>query len=373
MSSTAAAGVVVGVDTHKHAHAAVAIDVVGARLGTTTVPATLDGYRTLDAWARGLGPVRAFGVEGTGSYGAGLSRFLREHGHAVLEVNRPDRQLRRRKGKNDAADAEGAARSVLSGQATALPKSGTGGAEMIRHLKVARDTAVKARTQAILTLKALIVGAPAALREQLDLVRGKMALLRRRAALRPGPITSTTASAKAALRAIARRWMALDEEIRGHDAHLEALTAGLRARAGPGARDGRGHGGRDAAARRRQPRAHPLGGRVRQAVRRLPGPGLQRQDDPAPAQPRRQPPSQRRPSQGRRHAHARPPAGPRLRPSPHDRGQKQARDHPLPQALRGPRDLRLSLHRAEAGEHASRCRLTDIGASTRRWRASSPP
>jgi transposase len=225
MSSTAAAGVVVGVDTHKHAHAAVAIDVVGARLGTTTVPATLDGYRTLDAWARGLGPVRAFGVEGTGSYGAGLSRFLREHGHAVLEVNRPDRQLRRRKGKSDAADAEGAARSVLSGQATALPKSGAGGVEMIRHLKVARDTAVKARTQAILTLKALIVGAPAALREQLDLVRGKMALLRRCAALRPGPITSTTASAKAALRAIARRWMALDEEIRGHDAHLEALTA----------------------------------------------------------------------------------------------------------------------------------------------------
>ena len=225
MSSTAATGVVVGVDTHKHAHAAVAIDAVGARLGTTTAPATLDGYRALDAWARGLGPVRAFGVEGTGSYGAGLSRFLREHGHAVLEVNRPDRQLRRRKGKNDAADAEGAARSVLSGQATALPKSGTGGAEMIRHLKVARDTAVKARTQAILTLKALIVGAPAGLREQLDPVQGKMALLRRCAALRPGPITSTTASAKAALRAIAHRWLALNAEIRGHDAQLEALTA----------------------------------------------------------------------------------------------------------------------------------------------------
>jgi transposase len=96
---------------------------------------------------------------------------------------------------------------------------------MIRHLKAARDTAVKARTQAMLTLKALIVGAPAALREQLDLVRGRMALLRHCAALQPGSITSTMGSAKAALRAIARRWLALDEEIRGHDIHLEALTA----------------------------------------------------------------------------------------------------------------------------------------------------
>ena len=224
MSNTAAAGVIVGVDTHKDAHAAVAIDAVGARLGTKTVPATAEGYRALQAWALDLGPVRAFGVEGTGSYGAGLSRFLRARGHAVLEVNRPDRQLRHRTGKSDTADAEGAARAVLSGRATALPKSGTGEVEMIRHLKVARDTALKARTQAMQALKAVIVGAPAALREQLDLERGKMALLRRCAGLRPGPITSTTASAKAVLRAIARRWLELDAEIRSHDTLLEALT-----------------------------------------------------------------------------------------------------------------------------------------------------
>jgi transposase len=225
MSSTAIAGIIIGVDTHKHAHAAVAIDAVGASLGATVVPVSLNGYRALDSWARSLGPVWAFGIEGTGSYGAGLSRFLCGQGHAVLEVNRPDRQLRYRKGKSDTADAEGAARSVLSGQATALPKSGTGEVEMIRHLKVARDTAVKARTQTMLTLKALIVSAPAALREQLEFVRSKMALLRHCAALRPGSITSTTASAKAALRSIARRWLALDEEIREHDTHLEALTA----------------------------------------------------------------------------------------------------------------------------------------------------
>jgi transposase len=224
MSDIEAAGVIVGVDTHKHVHAAVAINVVGARLGTMTVPVNSKGYRALEAWARSLGPVRAFGVEGTGSYGAGLSRFLCEQGHAVVEVNRPDRQLRHRKGKSDTVDAESAARAVLGGQATALPKSGTSAVEMIRHLKVARDTAVKARTQAMLTLKAVIISAPAALREQLDRIGGKMALLRHLAALRPGPIASTTASAKAALRAIAQRWLALDEEVRSHDAHLEVLT-----------------------------------------------------------------------------------------------------------------------------------------------------
>jgi transposase len=224
MSETARADIIIGVDTHKHVHAAVAIDMLGARLSAMTIPVSERGYRTLEAWARSLGPIRAFGVEGTGSYGAGLSRFLGEQGHAVLEVNRPNRQLRHQKGKSDPLDAESAARAVLSKQATALPKSGTSVVEMIRHLKVARDTAVKGRTQAMLTLKAIIVSAPSALREQLDHLTGKMTLIRHLAALRPGPITSTTASAKASLRAIACRWLALDEEIKSHDAHLGVLT-----------------------------------------------------------------------------------------------------------------------------------------------------
>ncbi len=219
--------VIIGVDTHKLTHAAVAINALGVRLGTMTIPVNSKGYQTLEAWAQSLGPVRAFGVEGTGSYGAGLSRFLGEHGHAVLEVNRPNRQFRHQKGKNDPLDAESAARAVLSGQATALPKSGTSAVEMIRHLKVARDTAVKGRTQAMQTLKAIIVSSPAALREQLDRLTGKMTLLRHLAALRRGPLTSTTASAKISLRAIARRWLALDVEIKGHDAHLERLTQQL--------------------------------------------------------------------------------------------------------------------------------------------------
>ena len=220
-------GVIVGVDTHKRTYAAVAISALGARLGAITIPVNGKGYRALKTWAHSMGPVRAFGIEGTGSYGAGLSRFLCEHGHTVLEVNRPNRQLRHQKGKDDPLDAESAARAVLAGQATALPKSGTSTVEMIRHFKVARDTAVKGRTQAMQTLKAIIVSSPHALREQLDCLAGKMTLIRHVAALRPGPLTSTTASAKTSLRAIARRWLALDAEIKGHDAHLEQMTQQL--------------------------------------------------------------------------------------------------------------------------------------------------
>jgi transposase len=245
--------VIIGVDTHKDVHAAAAISGAGVHLATTTVPVSSKGYGELEAWAKSMGAVQAFGIEGTGSYGAGLSRFLRERGHTVVEVNRPNRQLRYQQGKSDAVDAESAARAVLAGQAVGQPKSGTGAVEMIRHLKIARDTAVKARTQAMQTLKAIIVCSPDALREQLDQISGKMTLLRRLVALRPGPLTSTLASAKASLRAIARRWLVLDAEIKQHDAHLETLTATRAPRTDGGARNRLGHCGRDAAACRRQP------------------------------------------------------------------------------------------------------------------------
>ena len=186
MSEAIPPDIIVGVDTHKHTHAAVAVTGLGARVAEPTIEVGLAGYRELEAWARSLGDVRAFGIEGTGSYGAGLSRFLREGGHVVHEVGRPDRRLRRQQGKTDHLDAEAAARAVLGGQATALPKSGTGEVEMIRHLKVARDTAVKARTQAMLALKAIVIGAPAALRERLEAVTGKMALTPASGGLAPG-------------------------------------------------------------------------------------------------------------------------------------------------------------------------------------------
>jgi transposase len=125
---------------------------------------------------------------------------------------------------NDCADAESAARAVLAGDAYGEPKFGEGAVEMIRHLKIARDTALKARTRAMVTLETLLVNAPQPLRERFIGITGKMTLIRSIAALRPGETTSTTASAKMALRALANRWLMLDAEIKGHEAVLEQLV-----------------------------------------------------------------------------------------------------------------------------------------------------
>jgi hypothetical protein len=256
-------------------------------------------------------------------------------------------------------------------QAAALPKSGAGAVEMIRHLKVARDTAVKGRTQAMLTLKAIIVSAPAALRGQLDRITGRMTLIRRLAALRPGPITSTTASAKASLRAIARRWLALDEEIRGHDAHLEVLTT---ARA-PELVRAHGMGAGTAAAMLLLVGDNPERIRSEAAFAKLCG------ACPIPASSGRTTATGSTvvaaakptpPSTGSSSPACAAPADPRLCPQAYARREGEAGDHPLPEALRRPGDIRLPLRHAEAGGHAFRSRLTHIGASTRPWRASSP-
>ncbi len=216
--------VIIGVDTHKDQHVAVALNGLGRRIGSTTIPTTAAGYRHLVAWASSLGDIEAFGVEGTGSYGAALARHLRAGDHQVIEVVRPNRQARRRNGKSDPADAEAAARAVLSGEATGTPKSGDDLVEMIRVLRVARSTAMKARTQALNALKSLVVTAPVELRDQL---RGlsAAALVAAAACLRPGPDVTTAAANKTALRAIAGRYQALDTEIDALDAQLAELTA----------------------------------------------------------------------------------------------------------------------------------------------------
>ena len=136
--------VIVGVDTHKHVHVAVAIDTWGIRLGDQSFVADSGGYQALITWAETHGRLEAFGIEGTGSYGAGLARAVRRAGHRVVEVNRGDRRTRRAAGKSDTVDAEVAARSVLAGQSTAIPKTADGAVEMMRQLKVARDSAVNA-------------------------------------------------------------------------------------------------------------------------------------------------------------------------------------------------------------------------------------
>ena len=232
-----AAKVIVGVDTHKHLHVAVAIDRLGVRLGALTISADRAGYATLEGWATALDTRPAFGIEGTGSYGAGLASFLRRHGHLIIEVNRGDRRARRSNGKSDTIDAELAARAVLAGEARAIPKTADGAAEMLRQLKIARDTAVKSRTQAIIALKCLIVNTPPQLRETLAELSDKK-LIDRCASLRPGPIDSPLAAAKHALRALARRWLDLAAEITQHDRILDHLTRSTS----PTLRDGFGIG-----------------------------------------------------------------------------------------------------------------------------------
>jgi len=218
--------VVIGVDTHKHIHVAVALDALGGRVDARSFAADRSGYEQLIDWAISLGREVTFGVEGTGSYGAGLASAIRRRGIGVLEVLRTDRRDRRLRGKSDTLDAENAARAVLNGQASAVPKDADGAVEMMRLVKVAKDVAVKARTSAMISLKAVLVNAPGELREQLQPLT-KMALIRRCAALRPGPITDTSAAAKHTLRAIAKRWLALDVEIKTHEQILNQLTTEL--------------------------------------------------------------------------------------------------------------------------------------------------
>ena len=215
--------VIIGVDTHQDEHVAVAIDEQGVRLAERYAPATSYGYWELERWSRKLGEVRAFGVEGTGSYGAGLARFLTSRGFTVVEVNRPDRSTRFRKGKSDPTDAEMPARAVLAGVANATPKSGAGEVEMIRMLKTAKDSAVKARTQAVNQMKALVVTAPTELRETLDGLTAT-ALAARCKSFRPGRLEDPTAATKYTLRSLACRYLQLDKEIRDLRAELERLT-----------------------------------------------------------------------------------------------------------------------------------------------------
>jgi len=152
--------VVLGVDTHLNVHVAVVVDGLGWHLGEWKIPTILKGYGQLLRWAQDFGVVRCAGVEGTGSYGAGLARFLRKAGIAVFEVERPKRRHLRHEAKSDLRDAEAAARAVLSGDATGVPKSGHGRVEMIRVLRAARCSAVKAKSQAANQLQGLRVTAP---------------------------------------------------------------------------------------------------------------------------------------------------------------------------------------------------------------------
>ena len=228
--------VIAGVDTHKDFHVVVVLDELGRKLDTETFPTTTRGYRDLTGWVTSFGEVLALGVEGTGSWGAGLCRHLRARGLNVIEVNQPDRH-RRRRGKSDRLDAEMAARAVLAGDATALPKAGDGPVEALRQLRLARSGAMKARTAAANQLHSVCDTAPDQIRTQLrGLTTRRQVKLAAR--FRAGDPLTPIGGAKRALVAIARRWITLDAEIAELDQAikqiLDAIATPLLAHHGVG-------------------------------------------------------------------------------------------------------------------------------------------
>jgi transposase len=217
--------VVLGVATHADAHVAVAVDGLGRRLGHKTVPATKAGYALLAAWAEKFGVLDRVGIEGSGSFGVGLARFLRARGVEIVEVNRPNRQHRRSFGKHDTADDEAAARALQANTATGEPKSADGPAEMVRALHVVRRSALKARTQAANQLRALLVTAPEELKAEL---RGLSTtkLVATVARFRLGAHSEDLrAATKLAMRSVARRHLRLSEEITELEKQIERLVA----------------------------------------------------------------------------------------------------------------------------------------------------
>lgn len=234
MTTTPATVTVIGgVDTHKHTHYAAAIDDQGRLLGHQEFPANDPGYQALLSWLRGHGPIQTIGVESTGSFGATLTRALTAAGEHVVEVNRPNRQARRMDGKSDRLDAEQIARAVLGKVSTAIPKAKSGTIEVIRTLRVTRASAVKARTSTFNTLWGVMIGAPSPLRDEL-VVLTKRTLVNHCLGLRPetddlislagNPDRMLLAGIKTSLRDLARRWKALDAEIKTLNKQIEALV-----------------------------------------------------------------------------------------------------------------------------------------------------
>lgn len=224
-------------DTHSDTHAAALLDHFGRLLGTLTIAATPLGHRQLLAWARSHGDLRVAGVEGTGSYGASLTRYLLSQHVEVLEVQRPTRQHRHRYGKSDTTDAEAAARSVQSGTHLGHPKLTHGATEMIRLLRVVRRSAIKSRTQTTNQLRALVVTSP-------DHIRAKLRplslpqLIATASRFRTASPADVSAATKLALKTLARHYVVLTAEIKVLDQVLfdllQSTAPGLLALPGLG-------------------------------------------------------------------------------------------------------------------------------------------
>lgn len=230
--------VIGGVDTHKDVHVAAVIDERGKILDTKSFETGVMGYRELYSWLQSFGELAKVGVEGTGAYGAGLARHLAAEGALVLEVNRPNRQARRRRGKSDTVDAEAAARAALNGEATVIPKAQGSLVESIRVLRVAFTSARDSRTRVALQVRDLIVTAPDVLRVVLGTLTTAQRVARCARFHCSDDVADPVMGTKLALRTLSRRYQALSAEM----AELEATLDDLTARANPALRGANGVG-----------------------------------------------------------------------------------------------------------------------------------
>jgi transposase len=214
-----------GVDTHKDTHVAAVVDRLGVVLGIASFPNRQRAYGALATWMRGHGPLVAVGVEGCGSYGAGLARYLRGEGVEVLEVNRPDRSERRAHGKSDTADAIAAARAAVSGRHAGVPKATDGIVESIRVLRCVRRSAMRARTQCANQIHALVDTAPAELHNRWAAsTLARLIDIAPLLAIEDPTLTEPSSSATWSLGALAGRWRWLDDQITELDHHLDHLV-----------------------------------------------------------------------------------------------------------------------------------------------------
>lgn len=220
--------VVGGVDTHKDLHVAAVVDDNDQVLGTQSFATTRQGYKLMLTWMRSFGDLQRIGVECTGSYGAGLLRYMQTAGVDVLEVTAPDKLERRRRGKNDDFDAQSAAHAAFAKRRTVTPRSRDGMVESLRVLKVCRKTAVQARRIALQIIQTTIVCAPDRLRDLLRKMT-RMKLIRTLAAWRPDltGYRDVEEAYKIALKSLARRYLELHDEVADLDDMIEAIVTDL--------------------------------------------------------------------------------------------------------------------------------------------------
>ena len=242
-----------GVDTHADVHVAAALDPIGGLLGVREFPATTAGDARLLDWLAGFGTVALVGIEGTGSYGAGLSRHVATAGVRVVEVDRSDRQDRRLEGKSDPLDAVSAARAAQSGRARGAPKGRDGAVEAIRALMVARRSAAGERTRAINQARALLLTGPDDLRARFTR-HTPAALVAGIASLRPRPGDVPGYATRVALRELGRRAVFLRRPARAPRGAHRPSRHRPRPRAPGSVRDRAQHRGAAAYRRRGPPR-----------------------------------------------------------------------------------------------------------------------